>query len=386
MNKWRIPYGKQYITQEDIDAVTSTLKSDFLTQGPKIEEFEKKFADYVGSKYAVAVSSGTAALHLSVLALGLDKGKKVITTPLTFVASANAVLFSGGEIEFCDIDPNTLLLDINLVKQKLDLSPKGTYAGIIPVDFAGAPVHMDEFRDLADKYGLWILEDSCHAPGGFYQDSKGEKQNCGNGVYAESAIFSFHPVKHIACGEGGMVTTNDQKIYKKLLSLRSHGITKDPNELIENHGGWYYEMQNLGYNYRLNDIACSLGISQLNRSNQSLKKRRLIALKYFDALKNISEIKTINHEVDGHAYHLFIIQTKKRKELYDYLIRHNVFVQVHYIPVHFHPYYQEKGYQKGDFPFAESYYENCLSLPIYPSLTNEEFEYTIRTIKAFFND
>ena len=189
MNKWRIPYGKQYITQEDIDAVTSTLKSDFLTQGPKIEEFEKKFADYVGSKYAVAVSSGTAALHLSVLALGLDKGKKVITTPLTFVASANAVLFSGGEIEFCDIDPNTLLLDINLVKQKLDLSPKGTYAGIIPVDFAGAPVHMDDFRDLADKYGLWILEDSCHAPGGFYQDSKGEKQNCGNGVYAESAIF-----------------------------------------------------------------------------------------------------------------------------------------------------------------------------------------------------
>lgn len=382
----KIPYGKQEITEEDIQAVITTLKSDFITQGPKVKEFEEKFAKYIGSSYAVAVANGTAALHLSIMALGIKPGQKVISSPITFAATTNAVLYNQGEVEFCDIDPDTILLDIVEVRKKLKNAKPGDYAGIIPVDFAGSPIQMDAFRSLADEYGIWLLEDACHAPGGFYQDSKGEKQNCGNGVYAQAAIFSFHPVKHIACGEGGMITTNDEKIYQKLLSLRSHGITKNPTELIENHGGWYHEMQNLGYNYRLNDIVSSLGISQLSRSSKALQKRRLIAADYFNAFKDISKIKMINQEVSGHAYHLFVIQIEQRKELYEYLIERNIFVQVHYIPVHLHPYYQKKGYEKGNFPLAEAYYENCLSLPIFPSLTEEELKFTISTIKAFFNE
>ena len=385
MSKNAIPYGKQNITQEDIDAVVKTLKSDFLTQGPKVEEFEIKFAQYIGSKYAVAVSSGTAALHLSVLALGLEKGKKVITTPLTFIASANAVLYAGGEVDFCDIDPETLLLDIDLVREKIVSSPKGTYCGIIPVDFAGAAVQMDAFRSLADEYGLWLLEDSCHAPGGFFYDATNQKQNCGNGSFADSAIFSFHPVKHIACGEGGMITTNDISLYNKLLKLRTHGITKNSEELIENHGPWYYEMQSLGYNYRLDDIACSLGISQLNRASESLKERKRIAKKYQDLLKGVKEIIFFNTDMEGHAYHLLVIETSKRRALYDYLRAHHIFAQVHYIPVHLQPYYQSLGFKKGDYPKAEAHYENCLSLPIFPSITEEELEYTIATIKNFFH-
>jgi len=386
MTNYKIPYGKQEITEEDIQAVVATLKSDFITQGPKVKEFEEKFAKYIGSSYAVAVANGTAALHLSIMALGIKPGQKVISPPITFAATTNAVLYNQGEVEFCDIDPDTILLDIVEVRKKLKNAKPGDYAGIISVDFAGSPIQMDEFRSLADEYGIWLLEDACHAPGGFYQDSRGEKQNCGNGVYAQAAIFSFHPVKHIACGEGGMITTNDEKIYQKLLSLRSHGITKNPAELIENHGGWYHEMQNLGYNYRLNDIVCSLGISQLSRSSKALQKRRLIAAHYFNAFKDISKIKMINQEVSGHAYHLFVIQTQQRKELYEYLIERNIFVQVHYIPVHLHPYYQKKGHEIGDFPLAEAYYENCLSLPIFPSLTEEELKFTISTITAFFNE
>ena len=241
----KIPYGKQEITEEDIQAVVATLRSDFITQGPKVNEFEKKFTQYIGANYAVAVANGTAALHLSVMALGIKPGQKVISSPITFAATTNAVLYNQGEVEFCDIDPDTILLDIVEVRKKLKKSKPGDYAGIIPVDFAGSPIQMDAFRSLADEYGIWLLEDACHAPGGFYQDSKGEKQNCGNGIYAQAAIFSFHPVKHIACGEGGMITTNDEKIYQKLLSLRSHGITKNSAELLENHGGWYHEMQKL---------------------------------------------------------------------------------------------------------------------------------------------
>lgn len=385
MRKTVIPYGKQNITQEDIDAVVKTLKSDFLTQGPKVEEFEIKFAQYIGSKYAVAVSNGTAALHLSVLALGLEKGKKVITTPLTFVASANAIIYAGGEVDFCDIDPETLLLDIDLVREKIVSSPKGTYGGIIPVDFAGAPIQMDAFRALADEYGLWLLEDSCHAPGGYFYDKSKKQQNCGNGSFADSAIFSFHPVKHITCGEGGMITTNDVSLYNKLLKLRTHGITKNPEELIENHGPWYYEMQNLGYNYRLDDIACSLGISQLNRASESLKERKRIAKKYQNLLKGVQEINFFNTDMEGHAYHLLVIETSKRRTLYDHLREHHIFAQIHYIPVHFQPYYQSLGFKKGDYPKAEAHYKNCLSLPIFPSITEEELEYTITTIKDFFH-
>jgi dTDP-4-amino-4,6-dideoxygalactose transaminase len=217
MTQKSIPYGRQHITGADVQAVKEALLSDYLTQGPRIREFEENFAGYIGCKYAVAVSNGTAALHLSAIALGVKPGAKVITTPITFVASANCVRYCGGEVVFADIDPLTYLLDINSVRKILESSPKGTYQGIIPVDFAGRAVHLEEFRSLADEYGLWILEDACHAPGGYFTDSGNAKQFCGNGRYADLAIFSFHPVKHIACGEGGMITTNDENLYNKLL-------------------------------------------------------------------------------------------------------------------------------------------------------------------------
>eukprot|EP01137_Pigoraptor_chileana_P019791 Opistho-2@81297 len=215
MEQKAIPYGRQNITQEDIESVIATLQSDYLTQGPKIAEFENAFAGYIGSKYAVAVANGTAALHLCTLALDVKKGQKVITTPITFAASANCVRYCEGEVVFADIDPKTYLIDYESVKKLLEASPKGTYHGIVPVDFAGRAVDLEKFRKLADEYGLWIIEDSCHSPGGFFKDSKGFKQNCGNSTFADLAIFSFHPVKHIASGEGGMITTNDEALYKK---------------------------------------------------------------------------------------------------------------------------------------------------------------------------
>jgi len=378
-----IPYGKQFLTQQDIDAVVDVLKSDYWTQGPKIAEFENAFAKYVGSKYAVAVSNGTAALHLCALALDVNEQTNVITTPITFAASANCVRYCGGNLFFADIDPETFLLDINKVKALIESKPKGFFKGIIPVDFAGKAVDLEAFKKLASEHGLWIIEDACHAPGGYFTDSNGIKQNCGNGAFADLAIFSFHPVKHIACGEGGMVTTNDEKLYKKLLQLRTHGITKDPALMHENHGGWYMEMQTLGYNYRIPDVLCALGISQLSRAAQGLLRRHEIADHYTAALAGLPVTLPVYDK--GHGFHLYVIQTAKRKELYDYLRTQNIFCQVHYIPVHLHPYYKDLGHKKGDHPLSEKYYEACLSLPMYPTLNRVEQDYVIDKIKTFFN-
>ena len=282
----------------------------------------------------------------------------------------------------CDVNPNTLCLDIDIVNDKLKGSPKGTYSGIIPIDFAGYPVNMDKFKSLAEEYGLWLLEDSCHAPGGRFYDSNGNFQNCGNGQFADLAIFSFHPVKHISCGEGGIITTNNRKLYQKLLLLRSHGITKDKNLFHENHGGWYYEMNELGFNYRISDINASLGLSQLSRAKENLLKRKAIAKKYDEAFKDIEWIKPVV-SVKGHAYHLYIIKIEKRKELYDFLRKENIFSQVHYIPIHLHPFYKSIGWKSGDFPIAEDYYEKCLSIPIYPSLERNQQNFIIEKIKSF---
>ena len=258
-----IPYGRQHITDEDIQCVIDALKSDYLTQGPKIKEFEEAFASYVGCKYAIAVNNATAGLHLAATALDVNLGDKVIVTPLTFAASANCIRFRGGEVVFCDVEEDTYLMDIKKLSRLLSQSPKGTYKGIVLVDFAGYPANLEAFRQLADEYGLWIIEDACHAPGGYFIDSKGEKQLCGNGNFADISVFSFHPVKHIATGEGGMATTNSKKLYEKLCLYRTHGITKDPALLCEIHGGWFYEMKELGYNYRITDFQAALGISQL---------------------------------------------------------------------------------------------------------------------------
>jgi len=379
----KIPYGRQEINDKDIKSVVEVLKSDFLTQGLKVEEFENKFASYIGSKYAVSVSNGTAALHIAALSLGVKKGTKVITSPISFVATANCIEFCGGEITFCDIDPETLCIDIKALKKILEGSPKGTYQGLIPVDFAGYPVQMDEIRSLANDYDLWILEDSCHAPGGYFVDNEDLNQNCGNGSYADAAIFSFHPVKHIACGEGGMVTTNNEKIYEKLKLLRSHGITRDLSKLNNNHGGWYYEMQILGFNYRLSDIQCALGISQLERAHENIEKRRQIAKNYFKFLKELPiEIPQANY-IEGHAFHLFVILVKDRLELYNFLKKMNILAQVHYIPIHKMPYYEDK-YGEQKFENAELYYQKCISLPIYPSLEEKNQRYIIKTIKKFY--
>ena len=379
-----IPYGRQHITEDDIKAVAKALTSDFLTQGPEIATFEKAFAEYIGCKYAVAVSNGTAALHLCTMALDVNKNSRVITSPITFAASANCVRYCDGEVYFADIDPNTYLLDINKVRALLEKHPKDYFQGIIPVDFAGNAVNLEEFRKLADEYGCWIIEDACHAPGGYFIDSNGTKQLCGNSQFADLAIFSFHPVKHIACGEGGMVTTNDEKLYNKLIKLRTHGITKDPALMHKNEGGWYYEMQELGYNYRITDFQAALGTSQLKRADEGLKRRREIAQTYFNAFKDNKNIIGQSGVIDGHAYHLYIIEVEKRKELYDFLRSKDIFCQVHYIPVHTLPYYESLGWKHGDFESAENYYTGCLSLPMFPTLTTEEQKFVIETIKSFY--
>jgi len=377
----RIPYGKHHITDEDITAVVETLRSDFLTQGPKVQEFEEKFAQYVGAKYAVAVSSGTAALHLSALALGVRQGQKVITSPITFVASANCVRYCGGEVIFCDVNPETILIDVEKVEAIVKGNPQ--VSGIIPVNFAGYPVDLCELRKVADKYGMWILEDACHSLGGYFVDGNNIKHYCGDGSLADLAIFSFHPVKHIATGEGGMITTNRKDLYEKLLMLRTHGITRNAELFTENHGGWYYEMHDLGFNYRLTDLQAALGISQLSRAEEWLRRRREIAQRYNEAFSG-SYVKIIYPKENVyHAYHLYVIQVENRLELYNYLRSKNIFSQVHYIPVHLMPYYRRLGWKKGDFPDAEGYYERCLSLPMYPTLSDEEQEFVIKTVLEF---
>jgi dTDP-4-amino-4,6-dideoxygalactose transaminase len=450
-----IPYGRQHITDEDIQAVVETLKSDYLTQGPRIPEFEEAFAEYVGAKYALAVANGTAALHLNCLALGVQPGDKVITSPITFAASANCVRYCGGEVVFADIDRETYLLDINEVRKLLEAAPKGTYKGIIPVDFAGRACDLQAFRELADEYGLWIIEDSCHSPGGHFVDRDGNAQRCGNGQFADLAIFSFHPVKHIAAGEGGMITTNDPELYEKLLMLRTHGITKDaskyknPIELALGkvnseqgtvNGGdqesadrspltahsspppahrspltaypqWYMEMQTLGYNYRLTDFQAALGLSQLQRADVGLQRRREIAAVYYEAFKDISQITDRNYESvnseqstassrspltahrspltahrspSSHAYHLYVIEAEDRLGLYNYLREQQIYAQIHYIPCHLMPYYQEQGWIPGNMEQAEAYYSQCISLPMYPTLTEEEQLRVIEKVNSFY--
>ena len=399
-----IPYGKQYISDEDIEAVVSTLKGEYLTQGPTIAAFEKGFAEYVGAKYAVALASGTAALHLSAMVLGVKPGDKVITTPITFAASANCVRYCGGEVVFADIDPDTFLLDLLKVRQLLEAMPMGTYAGIIPVDFAGCPVNIEAFRKLADEFGCWIIEDACHAPGAWIKDSKGKTIISGNGDYSDLAIYSFHPVKHIATGEGGMITTNNKELYDRIMMLRTHGITRDQQKFINSiefaagtpeHGGqypgWYMEMQELGYNYRITDFQAALGITQLKVADKGLARRKVIAKKYDEAFNGHHAIVSPQLELKGdsnysHAYHLYVIRTPQRLALYNYLKRHQIFAQIHYIPVHLMPYYRSFGWREGDMPHAEKYYQECLSLPIYPSMSDEEQHYVIETILKFYNN
>ena len=379
----KIPYGRQNIDQIDVDAVVTTLQSDYLTQGPKVKEFEIKFAEYVGAKYAVAVNNATSGLHLSVLALNLSKGDRVITTSITFAATANCIRYAGGEVWFADIDPNTYLLDINSVKELIESKPKGFFKGIIPVDFAGLPVNMEDFRALANAHKLWIIEDACHAPGGYFIDSKSEKNFCGNGNYADIGVFSFHPVKHIACGEGGMLTTNSKELYEKLMLLRTHGITKENME--ENDGNWYYEMIALGFNYRLTDIQSALGITQLEKNEKGVERRNEISSAYKKAFDGKIKFQSLPDK-SFNAHHLFIIEVNNRRSLYDYLYENGILAQIHYVPVHKLPYYKKIGYIEADLSNAENYYSKCISLPMYPALKFTEQKFVIDKVLKFISN
>jgi UDP-4-amino-4,6-dideoxy-N-acetyl-beta-L-altrosamine transaminase len=382
-----IPYGKQFIDDSDIEAVVNVLKSDFLTQGPNILEFENAFSTYVESNYACAVNNGTSALHLSALALGVKNGTKVICPTITFAASANCIRYCGGEVIFCDIDPETYLLDLNHVKEifnKID-----GISGVISVDFAGRAVNLEELKKITSKYNAWIIQDSCHSPGGYFVNSLGENQKCGNGKYADLSIFSFHPVKHIACGEGGMITTNNKKIYNIINNLRTHGITKNKSEFIsknkysenETYPEWYYEMQNLGYNYRLTDFQAALGISQLKKANKGIERRIQIAKTYTESFKNKKWLLGMSSNIKGHAYHLYIIEVPDRDKLYEHLRNKGIYTQVHYYPLHLMPYYNNFDVQLKN---SENYINRCISLPMYPSLKNSDLHYIINSIEKFY--
>lgn len=364
-----IPYGRQSIDEKDIEAVVQVLRSDYLTTGPKISEFEKKVADYVGAKYAVAVNSGTAALHIACLAAGIGRGDEVITTPITFAASSNCILYCGGTPVFADIDENTYNLDPQEVEKKITDRTKA----IIPVHFTGQPCDMDALAEIADRHNLLIIEDAAHALGASYKNKR-------IGSISDMTCFSFHPVKPITTGEGGMVTTNNEELYKRLVLFRSHGITRDESLLTANPGGWYYEQLELGYNYRITDISCALGISQMDKLEGFIEKRKVIAKRYNEAFKVKDGIKT-PWQLPGSesGWHLYMIQLmdKDRKEVFDELRSDGIGVNVHYIPVYKHPYYRKNGYEHICCKNAERFYERAISLPIFPALTGEQQQYVI---------
>lgn len=378
-----IPYGRQCIDDDDIAAVVEALKSDYLTTGPKVQEFEEAFAEYVGAKYAVAVANGTAALHLACLAGNIGFGHEVITTPITFAASANCALYVGATPVFADIDPVTYNIDPQEILQKITPKTKA----IVPVHYTGLPCDMERIHEIAIEHNLIVIEDACHALGAKYNESK-----IGDCTYSDMTVFSFHPVKHITTGEGGMITTNNNELYEKLIMFRSHGITRNQDKFLENHGSWYYEMQILGYNYRLTDIQCALGISQLKKADIFIKRRREIAEIYSEALRGLPLILPSEKEGYYNPYHLYVIKVEKdspldRNTLYEELKKVGVLCQVHYIPVHLLPYYRKKfGYKTGDYPHAEMYYQHCLTLPLYPLMTDEDVFYVIEQLKRLLTN
>ncbi|MCG5102598.1 UDP-4-amino-4,6-dideoxy-N-acetyl-beta-L-altrosamine transaminase [Oceanobacillus alkalisoli] len=372
-----IPYGRQSIDEKDIQAVVEVLKSDYLTTGPAVQRFEEKVAEYVGSEYAVSFSNGTAALHGAVFAAGIGEGDEVITTPMTFVASANCVLYQGAEPVFADIDPKTYNINTDEIRDKITDKTKA----IIPVDFTGQPVDLDEIMEIAKENNLYVIEDAAHAIGATYKDRK-------VGSIADMTMFSFHPVKHITTGEGGIITTNNRKLYEKLLQFRTHGITRDISSLSENHGPWYYEMQFLGYNYRMTDIQAALGASQIDNLDKFIEKRKEIVQKYNKEFSHLKEIITPYQSPERNSsWHLYIIQLKSellsinRKGFFEKLRQANIGVNVHYIPVHLQPYYKELGFKTGDCPVAENLYEHIITLPLYQDMTDEDVQYVINIVK-----
>ncbi len=374
-----ISYGRQCIEQDDIDAVVEALKSDYLTQGPKVVEFEKNLCDYCGCKYAVVFSNGTAALHAAYFASGIGPNDEFITTPITFAASANGGLYMGATPVFCDIDPNSYNIDVDKI---FDLINEKTKV-VTPVSYAGNPVCLEKIYSRLKEKGIVVIHDAAHALGAL-RDGYGIVDFC------DMAMVSFHPVKHITTGEGGVILTNNEYFYERLKLFRNHGITKDADKLKLSHEPWYYEMQELGYNYRITDIQCALGISQLKKADGFVKRRNEIANIYYNEFKNSDKFKVFENYTDKktvHAFHLYpvLLQDEEtRRRFFDYMRDNNIWVQVHYIPVHLLPYYRDNfGFKEGDFPIAENFYSREVSVPMFPSITDEELEYVIDKMKKF---
>jgi perosamine synthetase len=374
-----IPYGRQSISEEDIAAVVDVLRSDWLTQGPMVERFENAVAEYCGAKYAVAVSNGTAALHLTALAAGFQAGDEVITSPITFVASANCIVYSGATPVFADINPQTYCIDPTEIEKKITPNTKG----LIPVHFAGQPCDMSSIARIAKEHELIVIEDAAHAIGASYTVD-GRRYKVGCCAHSDMTIFSFHPVKHITTGEGGLITTNSKTLYEKLCLLRTHGITKDPDKLQRNDGPWYYEQQALGFNYRITDIQCALGLSQLKRLDQFVASRKAIVSQYNDAFSGHAEL-VIPHQSENadSSWHLYMLgsRTIDRAEAFDSLRQKGIGVNVHYSPVHLQPYYRETyDCREGDFRHAEKYYRGIITLPLYPDMTANQIRCVIDSV------
>ena len=385
-----ISYGKQSIDQSDIDAVVEVLKGDWLTQGPAIETFENDLNKYFGSRHACAVTNGTAALHLSGLALGWQPGDVIITTPITFLATANCIVYAGATPDFSDIDPVSYTISPNQVEEKIkSYHSKGKKVkAVIGVDYAGNPCDWKALREIADKYDLQLVNDNCHALGASYF---GDKQYAAK--YADVVTQSYHPVKHITTGEGGSVITNDPEINERVRQLRTHGITKEQNQLEKNDGPWCYEMHEPGFNYRITDFQCALGSSQLKKLGQFVQKRREIAKKYNKSFSNGDKlIIPETHSSIEHAYHLYPLQIDFKKlsltkaQFFKKMKEVDIKLQVHYIPVHFQPFYQKNyGFNTGDFPVSESFYKNEISLPIYPDLSLDDVDLIVKNIIMFIS-
>lgn len=372
-----IPYGRQTIEEDDIQAVVDVLRSDYLTTGPKIAEFEKMVADYVGAKYAVAISNGTSALHAACFAAGIQPGDEVITTPLTFAASSNCVLYCGGTPVFADVDLKTYNIDPEDIRRKITDKTKA----IIAVHLAGQPCDMDEIHKIAKEHDLLVIEDGAHALGSVY---KGKKV----GTLSDMTTFSFHPVKPITTGEGGMIVTDNEEFYQKMMLFRSHGITRDENLMTRNDGSWFYQQLDLGYNYRITDIQCALGCSQMRKLDRFLARRKEIVTRYNEAFADCENI-IIPYQLPEteSGWHLYIVQVKNcdRRKVFEALREQGIAVNVHYIPVYMHPYYQEHGYKDVHCKNAEEVYSHIISLPLYPTLMVEEQEYVIETLKHVIN-
>jgi UDP-4-amino-4,6-dideoxy-N-acetyl-beta-L-altrosamine transaminase len=367
-----IPYARQSVTQADIDAVVGILRSDWLTQGPAIERFEAQFSAYCATKHAVAVHTGTAALHLACMALGLAPGRILWTSPNSFVASANCGRYCGAQVDFVDIDPRTGNMSVARLAAKLEAAERDGRLPhiVVPVHFGGLPCDMPAIAALADRYGFRVIEDASHATGAEY--AQGRVGNC---AYSDVTVFSFHPVKIITSGEGGMAVTGKADIAERLRLLRSHGISRDPEKMTgESHGSWYYEQSELGYNYRMTDIQAALGASQLNRIGDFLQSRRRLAGRYGEVLRDLPlEIPPGEGDVKS-AWHLYVVQVDPalRRRVVEDLRAHGIQVNVHYIPIHLQPYYQAQGFCPGDFPAAERFYAGALSLPLFATLDDAE--------------